>query len=74
MPPQTSPTGRQEITLAQRLIGRPSAVVPDSLHSPEQHSESVEQSSSWTRQPPKNWQRAPVPVVSRQTVEQQEPL
>lgn len=74
-PPQTSPAGRHESAFAQRMIVRPSAVVPAGSHAPEQHSPSDRHSSSCTRQPPRNWQRGvPEPVLSRQTVEQQEPL
>ena len=53
-PPHTSPGGRHEPTFAQRMIGRPSNVVPLATHAPEQQSASVRQRSSCTRQPPRN--------------------
>lgn len=75
LPPQTSPTGTHEPTFAQRMIGRPSEVMPAARHAPEQHSSSLVQRSSWTRQPPRNWQRATgSSPTARHTVEQQEPL
>lgn len=52
-PPQTSPGGRHEVAFAQRMIGRPSGVVPARSQAPEQHCASLLQSSSWTRQPPR---------------------
>jgi hypothetical protein len=74
-PPQTSPAGTHEPTLAQRRIGRPSAPVPAASHAPEQHSASVRQLSSCTRHPPSGWHVAvPVPIASRHAVEQHEPL
>lgn len=72
--PHTSPAGKQLPALAQRMMGRPSSVRAVSSQTPLQHSADEEQSSSCTRQPPRNWQRGPVPSVSRQSVEQHEPF
>lgn len=74
-PPQTSPAGTHEPLFAHRRMGRPSSVRPASRHAPEQHSPSLRQTSSSTRQPPSGWQVAvPVPIASRHAVEQHEPL
>jgi hypothetical protein len=50
---QTSPAGKQESAFAQRMMARPSAVMPRGSQAPEQHWPSLSQSSSWTRHPPR---------------------
>src|SRR5690349_12006710 len=74
-PPQTSPAGMHDLALSQRMISRPSDVVPADSHAPEQHWPSLVHGSSCTRHPPSGWQvGTPVPIASRHAVEQHDPL
>lgn len=72
--PQTSPGSRQLAGLPQRKIGRPSSVVPFSTQAPEQHWLPVAHTSLMGRHPPRNSQVATPEPLSRQALEQQEPL
>lgn len=72
--PQTSPALRQLLASSQRMIGRPSLVVPFCAHEPEQHWSLVAQISLIGKQPPRNSHVATPDPLSTQALEQHDPL